>query len=293
MSANDPTKGSSDFGFGNRPNESVASAASWPAIFAGAITAAATSLILVALGSGIGLASISPWPNSGASVTTFSVMTAIWLIVVQWLSALMGGYMTGRLRAKWVGTHTHEVFFRDTAHGFVTWALSTVIGAALLASAVGSTSGKAIEAASTVASGAARGAAGSMNMNESIAPYDLDRLLRPSSPESDSSKADGRAEVGRILAKGISVGDVSADDRDYLAKVVTARTGISEPDARKRVDEVLSTEKATEMKAREAADAARKAAATASIFMALSMVIGAFIASASAALGGRLRDLHP
>jgi hypothetical protein len=293
MSANDPTKESSDFGIGNRPNESVASAASWPAIFAGAITAAATSLILVALGSGIGLASVSPWPNSGASVTTYSVMTAIWLIVVQWVSALMGGYMTGRLRAKWVGTHTHEVFFRDTAHGFVTWALSTVIGAALLASAVGSTSGKAVEAASTVASGAARGAAGSMNMNESIAPYDLDRLLRPNSPESDSSKADGRAEAGRILAKGISVGDVSADDRDYLAKVVTARTGISEPDARKRVDEVISTEKATEMKAREVADAALKAAATASIFMALSMVIGAFIASAAAALGGRLRDLHP
>jgi hypothetical protein len=293
MSANDPTKESSDFGIGNRPNESVASAASWPAIFAGAITAAATSLILVALGSGIGLASVSPWPNSGASVTTFSVMTAIWLIVIQWLSALMGGYMTGRLRAKWVGTHTHEVFFRDTAHGFVTWALSTVIGAALLASAVGSTSGKAVEAASTVTSGAAKGVASSMNLNESIAPYDLDRLLRPNSPESDSSKADGRAEAARILAKGISVGDVSADDRDYLVKVVEARTGLSEPDARKRVDEVISTAKAAEMKAREAADAARKAAATASIFLALSMVIGAFIASASAALGGRLRDLHP
>jgi hypothetical protein len=293
MSANFPTKEASDFGIGNRPNESAASAASWPAIFAGAVTAAAVSLILVALGSGIGLASISPWPNSGASATTFSVMTAIWLIVIQWLSALMGGYMTGRLRAKWVGTHTHEVFFRDTAHGFVTWALSTVIGAALLASAVGSTSGKAVEAASTVASGAARGAAGTMNMNESVAPYDLDRLLRPSRPESDSSKTEGRAEVGRILVKGISVGDVSADDRDYLVKVVATRTGVSEADARKRVDEVISTEKAAEMKTREAADAARKAAATASIFMALSMVIGAFIASASAALGGRLRDLHP
>ena len=175
----------------------------------------------------------------------------------------------------------------------MTWALSTVIGAALLASAVGSTTGKALETASTVVAGTARGAAGSISMNESIASYDLDRLLRPSKPESDSSKADGRAEVGRILAKGLSTGQVSAEDRDYLARVVTARTGISEPDARKRVDEVISTEKAAEMKGRKAADAARKTAATASIFLALSMVIGGFIACASAALGGRLRDLHP
>jgi hypothetical protein len=88
MSTLDPTKESSDFSIGNQANESVASAASWPAIFAAAVTAAATSLILAVLGSGIGLASVSPWPNSGASVTAFSVMTAIWLIVVQWLLAL-------------------------------------------------------------------------------------------------------------------------------------------------------------------------------------------------------------
>jgi hypothetical protein len=274
-----------------RGNESPVSAASWPAIFAGATSAAATSLILVALGSGIGLASISPWPHGGASVTTFTVMTAIWLIVVQWLSSLLGGYMTGRLRTKWVGTHTHEVFFRDTAHGFVTWALATVIGAALLASVVGTVSEKGVEAAGTVASGAAQSTAASLS--DSIAPYDVDRLLRSASAETDSSMTDGRAEVTRILAKGISTGDVPAEDRDYLAKIVAARAAISEADARKRVDDVISAEKSAELKVREAADAARKAAATASIFMALSMLIGAFIASAAAALGGRLRDLHP
>jgi hypothetical protein len=276
----------------SRPNESPVSAASWPAIFAGAITAAATSLILVALGSGLGLASVSAWPNSGASATTFTVMTAIWLIVVQWLSSLLGGYMTGRLRTKWVGTHTHEVFFRDTAHGFATWALATVIGAALLASAVGTVSEQGIRGAASVASGAAQGAAGSLS--DSVAPYDVDRLLRPPSAESDSSsKSDGRAEVTRILAKGISTGEVPAEDRDYLAKLVTARTGVSEADARKRVDDLITAEKTAELKARETADVARKAAAATSIFIALSMLIGAFIASASAALGGRLRDLHP
>src|SRR6185437_6438818 len=94
-------------------NESAISATSWSAIFAGATAAGATTLVLVALGSGFGLASVSPWPRSGASATTFTVMTAIWLIVVQWLSAAIGGYITGRLRTKWVGTHTDEVFFRD------------------------------------------------------------------------------------------------------------------------------------------------------------------------------------
>jgi hypothetical protein len=166
-----------------------------------------------------------------------------------------------------------------------------VIGAALLASVVGTVSETGAEAAGTVASSAAQGAAASLS--NSVAPYDVDRLFRSASAETDSSKTDGRAEVTRILAKGITTGDVPTEDRNYLTKIVAARAGVSEADARKRVDDVIAAEKTAELKAREAADTARKAAATASIFMALAMLIGAFIASASAALGGRLRDLHP
>jgi hypothetical protein len=271
--------------------ESPVSAASWPAIFAGAFAAIATSLVLFALGTGFGLASISPWPHSGASATTFTVMTAIWLIVVQWLSAALGGYITGRLRTKWVGTHTDEVFFRDTAHGFVTWALATVAGAAILASAVGSVSEKGLEAATNVTSSAASGAAASVS--NSVMPYDVDRLLRAPGSTRNVSEADEKAEVTRILTKGISTGTVSPEDRDYLTKLVAARTGISETDAQKRVDDVITAEKEAEVKVRQAADVARKATAATSIFMGLSMLIGAFIASAAAALGGRLRDLHP
>jgi len=271
--------------------ESPVSAASWPAIFAGAFAAIATSLVLFALGTGFGLASISPWPHSGASATTFTVMTAIWLIVVQWLSAALGGYITGRLRTKWVGTHTDEVFFRDTAHGFVTWALATVAGAAILASAVGSVSEKGLEAATNVTSSAASGAAASVS--NSVMPYDVDRLLRAPGNTRNVSEADEKAEVTRILTKGISTGTVSPEDRDYLTRLVAARTGISETDAQKRVDDVITAEKEAEVKVRQAADVARKATAATSIFMGLSMLIGAFIASAAAALGGRLRDLHP
>src|SRR2546423_827516 len=118
--------------------ESSVSAVTWPAIFGGAFVAAASSIVLVALGSGLGLASVSPWRDSGASATGVAWMAAVWFIVVQWLSSGVGGYLAGRLRTKWANTHTHEVFFRDTAHGFITWAVATVIVAGFLASAVGS-----------------------------------------------------------------------------------------------------------------------------------------------------------
>ncbi len=113
------------------------SAASWPAIFAGAFVATGTTLALGALGAGLGFAAAGPWP-AHPSATTFAMTTAIWLIVTQWVSAALGGYIAGRLRTRWVGTHTHEVFFRDTAHGLITWAVATVLIALLFAGATAS-----------------------------------------------------------------------------------------------------------------------------------------------------------
>jgi hypothetical protein len=283
------------------PHESAVSAVSWPAIFAGAFVAAASSLVLVALGSGFGLASVSPWPNSGVSATTFTVMTAIWLIVVQWLASGTGGYVAGRLRTKWATTHTHEVFFRDTAHGFITWAVATVLVVATLTSAAASAVSSGVDAAATVASGASQGAAVAAvqgaNMSTSqgspvIAPYNVDMLFRSPRADSSSATADARAEAARILANGVASGDVPSADRTYLAQLVSARTGISMEEAQKRVDNAIAQAKAAGTKARQAADAARKAAAQASIYTALSMLVGAFIACVAAALGGQRRDLH-
>jgi hypothetical protein len=284
-------------------HESAVSAVSWPAIFAGAFVAAAASVVLAALGSGFGLASVSAWPNSGVSATTFTVMTAIWLVVVQWLASGLGGYVAGRLRTKWANTHTHEVFFRDTAHGFITWAVATILVAAFVASAAATAVSGGVHAAATVASGASQGAAtaaalgadtgGSASQGSpSIAPYNIDMLFR--SPRSDSSAntADARAEAARILANGIAAGDVPSKDRTYLAELVAARTGISLEEAQKRVDTTIAQAKAAEVRARQAADAARKAASEASIYTALSMLVGAFIACIAAALGGQRRDLH-
>jgi hypothetical protein len=122
----------------------------------GALAAVSITLVLLALGAGLGLSSISPWPNSGASAVTFTIMTAIGLIVVQWLAAAIGGFLTGRLRTKWVAVHVHEIFFRDTAHGFLTWALATVIGLLLAASAASSIVGDGVHAAASVAGGRRR-----------------------------------------------------------------------------------------------------------------------------------------
>jgi hypothetical protein len=256
------------------------SAIAWPPIFAGAFAAAATSLILLALGSGFGLASVSPWPNSGASATTFTVMMAIWLIIVQWLSSGLGGYLTGRLRTKWVGVHTHEVFFRDTAHGFLAWAVAAVVGAAVLASVASSLLSGVAHRAPTVASSAADGANQGVFQVDPSAYY-VDSLLRPD--HANATDQDVRAEATRILAIGFRNGDLPAPDQTYLSQLVAARIGLSQANAEKRVEDVIAKEKAD-------ADAARKAGAYLSIFTGVSMLIGAFIAAAAAALGGRHRD---
>jgi hypothetical protein len=243
---------------------SARSAVSWAAISAGAVVAAATSLALLALGSGLGFAAASPWPGVGPSVATFTVMTGLWLILTQWAASGAGGYIAGRLRTRWAGTHTHEVFFRDTAHGFLTWSLATVIVAVLAATAAGGVAG---------ATGGATA-------------YEADALLRSSHPDDGAMAAGTRAEVARILAHSSARPGMAADDRAYLATLVASRTGLAQADAERRVDATLGV-------VRKAADDARKAASATAIFTALAMFIGAFIACIAAALGGQQRDEHP
>jgi hypothetical protein len=276
---------------GDHTRESAVSAVSWGAIIGGAFVAVAVSLMLVALGSGIGLASVSPWSGSNTSPTTFTVVTAIWLILVQWLSSGMGGYITGRLRTKWVGVHTHEVFFRDTAHGFLVWAVASVVVVALATSTVSSIAGGSVRAASNVASAGAAGAAqGAATQSSGATGYFVDTLFRSDQPSANTPEQETRGEATRILARAVTNPAMDPGDRTYLAKLIAARAGISQADAEKRVDDVVAQEKAAEQKAREAADAARKAAASVSFFTFFSMLIGAFIASVAAAIGGRQRD---
>src|SRR3954470_4234055 len=111
------------------------SAVSWASIAAGAVVAAASSLGLLALGVGLGLSSVSPWADSGVSASTFKNATGIYLVLVAVMSSAIGGYLAARLRTKWAGVNTNEVFFRDTAHGLITWAFATVLSASALGAA--------------------------------------------------------------------------------------------------------------------------------------------------------------
>ena len=259
-----------------RGNESMVAGVSWAAVFAGAVASAGVSLILMALGSGLGFASVSPWSNDNPSATTVSVMAGIWLILTHWIASGTGGYMAGRLRTKWVDLHTDEVFFRDTAHGFVAWAVAVLI--VVLAGAYAASVG--VGAATTVGAAAAS--------NPSVtdkASSNVDTLFRStgSAAGDAQSTSQARSEAGRIIAAGVASGDVPAADRTYLAELVARTTGVDQATAQQRVEQAIT-------RAKETADQARKAASASSFFLALALVIGAFVASVAAAYGGRLRD---
>jgi hypothetical protein len=276
------------------------SGVSWPAIFAGGITAAAVSVILGLFGAGLGLASISPWPGSGVTAGTFTVLAAIWLIIVQWVSATFGGYMAGRLRVKWVSVHTDEVFFRDTAHGFLAWALGTLIVVAVISLASGS-------AASTGTQAAAEASHNMMasnyyvdllfrqNANPAAAvPAGTGSVLGAQPVAPDATPGMGvpamKEEARTILAEGLTTSGVDQADQTYLAQLVSEHTGLAPADAQARVSDVLTQEQAAAVKAKQVADATRKAASGFAIYTFISLLIGAFIASVAGAIGGRLRD---
>ena len=212
------------------PQESSSSAVSWGPILAGTLAATAITLIFMLIGSGLGLTMISPFAGGSSSLATIGATAAVWLIVVQWASSALGGYITGRLRSKWVGVHTYEVFFRDTAHGFLAWALATLIVVGLLGSAISSlasagASATATAVGATAAVGGAGAAAAASNSDSAggfSTSYFTDALLRPadgrSAPQNQSNEAVS-AEISRVLINGAAQGGISADDRAYLDQV--------------------------------------------------------------------------
>lgn len=257
------------------PNlESSESGIHWPAILGGAAAAAAITAILMPLGSALGFASVSAYaPASGA--VTFTVGMAIWLVIMQWASSGVGGYIAGRMRVKWADTHSDEVFFRDTAHGFLAWAVATIFTFGLIA-AIGLGAAKTgVEAGATLAAGASDDTA-----------YYADSLYR-GAPAADAAVT---AETTRILAKSARDGTVAPADRSYLASQVAARTGVSQAEAEGRVTTTISQIDTARAKAMDAAEKVRKAMVALHTALCISLLVGAFIASVSAALGGKLRD---
>jgi hypothetical protein len=252
---------------------------SWAAVLAGAIASCALTLVLLSLGAGLGFSVVSPWANSGVSATTFEIGTGLYFVVMAMISSAVGGYLAGRLRNRWMGVQSDEVLFRDTADGFLAWALASVVGAILLASP-----------ATSLIGSATSGAVQAVSASQSAGPMDIyvDTLLRRDNPTADNSaNANGgetRRELARMLTADFRNGaEPSAADRSYLARVVAARTGLSPADADKRVNDVIAQIKAD-------LDKARKAAMKLAIWLTLSLLIGAFSAALAATEGGGLRD---
>lgn len=293
---------------------SPSSAVSWGAISAGAAAAASLSLILLMLGVGLGLSSVSPWAREGVSAMTFGVSTILWLTLTQLLASAIGGYLAGRLRCKWTDVHTDEVYFRDTAHGFLAWAVASLATAALLTSVIGSILSGGVQAGSSMIGGVAGTASAAVAArtaqvnNDGPMAYFIDVLFRPdaatpiaanaiSAANTDANeRASGKdvAEVSRIFMNVSQYEPLPTEDIRYVGQIVAQRTGLSQQEAERRVTDVYTKAQTkvrfTEVAARDAADKARKASAYSALWLFVSLLVGAFVASLAATFGGRRRD---
>jgi hypothetical protein len=303
------------------------SAVSWGAILAGALAAIATTLIMMVVGSGLGFSLISPWASENPEVSTLAASTLVWFGVTQWISSGFGGYLAGRLRTRWADVPRDEVYFRDTAHGFLAWALATAIVASVLTTAISVLVGGTVAVTSNVASAAAQGAGqAAVQSGATVADptgYYTDMLFRsgpstaagaqagptPATPATPglappapaatgpststtvaTEDTDRRGEATRILINGAAAGEIPASDREYLAELVASETGLSGEEASARVDEVLARAEQAKAELQQTAEQAREGAVFLSISMAVALLLGAFIASAAAVIGGRERD---
>lgn len=253
---------------------------SWSAIFAGAFAATGLTIVLVVLGSAFGFGAMSPFAGDGLSLTTISVVTIIWLIFTQIFASIAGGYVAGRVRIRW-SIHPDEVFFRDTVHGFLTWAVASAFMFAIagLAAGTGSVVGAGVATAVHVD-------------DEAVTPASIitDRLYR--APGADpEALASARQEADRFVTRAIAdPNSVTEQDRAWLVEDVAERTDIGVNDAEARVQNAFNQMDTARAEAREEVDAARAASATLAIATALAMLIGAFVACAAAVFGGRERD---
>jgi len=257
--------------------EAWASGISWAAVIAGAFIASALHLILLALGTGMGLS----WgPSLGGGVIGAGAL--VWLIIVQVVAFSIGGYLAGRLRISWATIHTDEVYFRDTAHGFLVWAVGVVITAAFLGAAATVMMGDAAEA--PVPSGrSASTSAPTVERALYSDNYFVDFLFRSSHPNAVPEDSWARAQAGRILSHNLRQGQLSTADHAYLSELVAARTGVSLSEAQQRVSATFASLEHT-------VDANRRSIAHLLLWTFVALLIGAFCASYAATIGGRERD---
>ena len=251
--------------------ESRSSGVAWGAVFGGAFVSAALYLILLALGAGFELSAISPWSGNSFSSSAIGATAILWLIVSEIIASGIGGYLTGRLRTKWASVHDEEVFFRDTANGFLSWAVALVASAAFLATAAVSMTG---------------GASFDDSSQASIADpvmYSTDTLFRTDRGSQDAGNIVLKTEAARIFARSLREESMTTADQSYLARIVSSSANLSQADASRRVADVFSEARRLEV-------TERKATAHFLLWLFVSLLLGAFSASFAATVGGKQRD---
>ncbi len=304
----------------------------WPAIFAGSVIAVAIGMLFAAFGTALGLASIT-LDGSDQSSTTELVLTVLWLILTMVAAYLVGGYTAGRMRRRVETATPDELTVRDGVNGLVVWGLGTILSAVLISNVIsfaantagtvvagaGQAAGAVAQAAGTAVGGVASGVAdvagaalpdaGEVDPTE----YLSNQLLRPAQVDPTTADAAQLAQQSAsIMANVYRTGEISNEDRAYLASAVAARTNLTQPDAAARVDQVIADAQNARNEAADAVEAARveaqrladetKAAAieaarvarnagilTAFLLAAAALVAGV-AAFAGAVRGGRDRD---
>lgn len=275
----------------------------WSAVLAGAVLAAAISFVLLTFGTAIGLSTTSPWPNSGLSATIVAALAILWVMMQQIGAFMVGGYVAGRMRSRW-SEAGDESDFRDGLHGGLVWAVGVAIGALIFASAAGAVARTGAEVAGHA------GAAAAASANDPMGAV-IDTMMRPAMvaqanapapagaaqgaapapsqalrarPGNAPGQADEqRAEVARLMATATTSESMSAQDRAYLAQLVAQRTGLSQQEAERRVNDAVAA-------ARQAADRARRAAVLTGFVTAASLMISFAAAWWAAVKGGNHRD---
>jgi hypothetical protein len=285
-------------------------AVSWGAVFAGGVGAAAFALILLTLGTGLGLTALSPWAPASSNAKAFGFAAVIWVCVTSILTSGLGGYLAGRLRRRWLAVDADEMHFRDTAHGFLSWAVATLLTAAILTSALSGIARTGAQAAAaarleggSVASETMQRGNGEAALNTWPLGYLIDSLFRMPAGSSTAAVAGAsgrndipRAETARIFLNSAATGDpLSPQDTAYLSQLVAQHTGLAPDAAQARVTttytQLLQKIAALDAAAKDAANKARKVTIGASLWLFVSLLMGAFCASAMATYGGRLREL--
>jgi hypothetical protein len=246
----------------------------WTSVVAGAFVASATSVILIAFGSAIGLSIVSSAPTWRDTSPALTTLSGLYLLLTALVSFGLGGYVAGRVRERWSTTaHDDVVEFRDGIHGALAWAVAVVITGLVAAATAASVGSRAVPPASSPATSTA----------EPLLSYELDGLFRAErrSPQVDLTYS--RAEAGRILLTAAGRQGITPDDRAYLAHLVASATGITQPEAERRLDIAITA-------ATTAVHKARRSAVILAFSTAVALLAGAAAAWFGSCVGGRYRD---